>query len=174
MLNPSLLPEDQKSIKVIFLDRDGVICNNSGHYYITRPEELELNPGVIEALSELKSRGYHFIMVTNQGGISKGKNSHENVAEVHRHMKELLRNGGIELEEIYYCPHHSDNEACLCRKPLPLLLEKAIARFQVDTDRSWFIGDSDRDSEAGKAAGLRTIHIQPNSDLSQILEKIEN
>ncbi len=171
---PESAPEKPTTGKFIFLDRDGVICDNSEHYYITRPEEFRLNPGVIEALSELKSRGYRFMMVTNQGGISKGKNTHESVAEVHRHMQTLLSEGGIELEEIYYCPHHSDNEACLCRKPLPLLLEKGIARFGADRDRSWFIGDSGRDTEAGKAAGLNTLQTEPNTDLRQILLTIKD
>jgi D-glycero-D-manno-heptose 1,7-bisphosphate phosphatase len=161
-----------ESIKVIFLDRDGVICDNSEHYYITSPEQFKLNPGVIEALSELKKRGYRFVVITNQGGISQGVNTHENVALIHEHMRKLLADKEIELDEIYYCPHHGDNEACLCRKPLPLMLEKAIARFRIDREKSWFIGDSERDVEAGMAAGVKTISIASNSDVRNILSLI--
>ena len=157
---------------MIFLDRDGVLVDNSEYYYITRPDQLRLNPGVIEALSELKQKGYRFVVITNQGGISQGVNTHESVARVHEHMRQLLAEGGIELEEIYYCPHHSDNENCLCRKPLPLLLEKAIARFGVDKERSWFIGDSHRDIEAGHAAGVLTLQVIPNGDLREVLPEI--
>jgi len=157
---------------MIFLDRDGVLVDNSEHYYITRPDQLRLNPGGIEALSELKQKGYRFVVITNQGGISQGVNTHESVARVHEHMRHLLADGGIELEEIYYCPHHSDNENCLCRKPLPLLLEKAIARFGADQEKSWFIGDSDRDIEAGKAAGVLTLQVIPNGDLREVLPEI--
>ena len=160
------------SVKVIFLDRDGVLTDNSVHYYITAPSQLRLNPGVIEALYVLKNEGFRFIVITNQGGISQGMNTHESVAQVHDHLRQLLNEGGVELDEIYYCPHHSDNEACLCRKPLPLLLEKAIARFNVDNEASWFIGDSERDMSAGKAAGLHTLLITPNSDLRLVSDRI--
>ena len=83
--------------KVIFLDRDGVISDNSTYYYLTRVEEFTLNPGVLEALSELKERGYEFIVITNQGGISLGKNSAENVERIHGHMKDLFQRKGIKL-----------------------------------------------------------------------------
>ena len=118
--------------KAIFLDRDGVISDNSTHYYLTRVEDFRFNPGVVEALQELSNRGYLFIVITNQGGISQGKNSSGNVDRIHDHMRNLLLDAGVELKEIYYCPHHSDNEACLCRKPLPLMIEKAMARYRID------------------------------------------
>jgi D-glycero-D-manno-heptose 1,7-bisphosphate phosphatase len=91
---------------------------------------------------------------------------------VHNKLRQLLAEGGIELDEIFYCPHHSDNENCLCRKPLPLLLEKAIARFNVDKENSWFIGDSGRDIEAGNAAGVKTLQVEPNADLRKIVPEI--
>ena len=69
---------------------------------ITKPEQLHLNTGVVEALSELKKRGYRFVVITNQGGISQGVNTLESVDLVHDHMRQLLAEGGIELEEIYY------------------------------------------------------------------------
>lgn len=158
--------------KAIFLDRDGVISDNSAHYYLTRPEDFRFNPGVIETLQELRDRGYIFIVITNQGGISLGRNSTRNVERIHDHMRKLLLDEGVEITEIYYCPHHSDKEACLCRKPLPLLIEKAVARYHIDPATSWFIGDSQRDMDAGKAAGLRTILVQSNSNLRTSLDRI--
>jgi D-glycero-D-manno-heptose 1,7-bisphosphate phosphatase len=178
-MNPAgLIPGNKNSAdtipscRAVFLDRDGVISDNSIHYYLTRVEEFRFNPGVIEALSELGKRGYLLIVITNQGGISLGMNSIESVEMIHQHMQKLLMDAGVEITEIYYCPHHSDNEACLCRKPLPLMIEKAMARFRVDPARSWLIGDSQRDLEAGKAAGVRTLLIEPNSNLLEVLEKI--
>lgn len=159
--------------KAIFLDRDGTINNNSDHYYIWRKEDLLLNPGVVETLAELKSRGYLLIVITNQGGVSRGKYRAEDVEALHVHLRTLLEQDGISLDEIYYCPHHSKVEACLCRKPQHLLIEKALARFGIDPSSSWMIGDSDRDVEAGLAAGLRTILIEPNSDLKEVLGKID-
>ena len=158
--------------KAIFLDRDGTLNNNTEHYYITRPEDLLLNPGVVETLTDLKSRGYMLIIVTNQGGISRGLASMEQVENVHRHMVALLEKEGVVIDEVYFCPHHHEEEACLCRKPLPLMIEKALARFNIDPSQSYMIGDSARDVEAGKAAGLQTILIESNSDLRGVLDQI--
>ena len=158
--------------KAIFLDRDGTINNNCDHYYIWHKEELLLNPGVGEALTELRSRGYMLIVITNQGGISKGEFTAEDVEAVHVHLRSMLEREGVSLDEIYYCPHHSMVESCLCRKPQPLMIEKALTRFGIDPLSSWMIGDAERDVEAGKAAGLRTILIEANSDLREVLGKI--
>ncbi|MEN8204312.1 MAG: HAD family hydrolase [Bacteroidota bacterium] len=158
--------------KAIFFDRDGTLNNNQNNYYIWKPEDFKLNPGVIETLSELKEREYLLIVITNQGGVAKEEYSMDDVEEIHHHMCVLLQKEGIALDEVYVCPHHQDMEACLCRKPLPLLIEKAIASFDIDPDESWFVGDSERDMEAGRAAGLHTLLIEPNSDLRQVLEKI--
>ena len=158
--------------KAIFLDRDGTLNNNSDQYYIWQKEDFRLNPGVVEALFEWQSRGYLLIVVSNQGGISKGAYTSEDVESLHTYLGLLLEEKGIRLDEIYYCPHHSGQEACLCRKPQPLMLEKAMARFGIDPSSSWMIGDSKRDVEAGAAAGLNTILIESNSDLRETLEKI--
>ena len=158
--------------KAIFLDRDGTLNNNCDHYYIWHREELHLNPGVPEALAELQSRGYMLIVISNQGGISKGEFSSEDVELLHDYLRSLLKAKGVFLDEIYYCPHHPMVENCLCRKPMPLMIEKAIARFGIDPSTSWMIGDAQRDVEAGEAAGLQCIRIEPNSDLRRVLGKI--
>ena len=158
--------------KAVFLDRDGVLCDNSRHYYITRKVEFRLNPGVTEALSIFRDNGYLLLVITNQGGISTGQNTMENVERVHGYMRSLLQEEGIILEEIYYCPHHSDNENCLCRKPLPLMLEKGLARFGIDPKASYFIGDSDRDIQAGEAAGIPSILVKSNGNLMEVAGRI--
>jgi len=160
--------------KAIFFDRDGTLNNNQDNYYIWKPEDFKLNPSVIETLFELKELGYLLIVITNQGGVAKEEYSMDDVEEVHHHMCLLLEKEGITVDEVYVCPHHQNIEACLCRKPLPLLIEKAIARFDIDPKESWFVGDSERDMEAGKAAGLRTLLIESNSDLREVLRLIEN
>ncbi len=159
--------------KAIFLDRDGVLTNNRDHYYLTRVEDLQINPGVYETLTELQERGYLFIVVTNQGGISLGMNTVENVERIHTHMMDLFRQHGIEIMEIYYCPHHSDNETCECRKPKPGMIKRALVRYNIDPEHSFMIGDSERDIEAGEAAGVKSILIASNSNLRQVLEKID-
>ncbi len=158
--------------KAVFLDRDGVINSNQGRYYIWKREEVEINPGVVETLTHLKDQGYLLIIITNQGGIGRGIYTREEVEKIHLHIRQLLKKQGAEPDDFYYCPHHPDSGACLCRKPLPLMIEKAMARYRIDPALSWFIGDSQRDVDAGKAAGLRTILTTSNEDLQVVLKKI--
>ena len=113
------------------------------------------------------------IVITNQGGVAKEEYSMDEVEQLHDHLCLILEKEGIVLDEIYTCPHHHSIEACLCRKPLPLMIEKAIARYGIDSSQSWFVGDSERDQEAGMASGLNTILIESNSDLRQVLEQIK-
>ncbi len=158
--------------KAIFIDRDGTLNHNQDHYYVWRIEDFQLNPGVPETLAALKERGFLLVVITNQGGISRGEYSIVEVEALHLHMESLMEQEGVVLDEIYICPHHPDQEACLCRKPLPLMIEKALSRFDIDPRQSYFIGDSARDMQAGEAAGLTPILIEPNSDLTQVLDQI--
>jgi D-glycero-D-manno-heptose 1,7-bisphosphate phosphatase len=158
--------------KAVFIDRDGTLNNNRDHYYIWKIEDFQLNPGVVETLLELKQRGYMLIVITNQGGVAKEEYTMDDVEQLHDHLCLILEKEGIVLDEIYTCPHHNKIEACLCRKPLPLMIEKAIARYGIDPAQSWFVGDSDRDKEAGIASGLNTILIEPNSELRHVLNQI--
>ena len=105
------------------------------------------------------------IVITNQGGISRGQYTREDVEALHHHLNKLLEKEGAAVDEFYYCPHHSDHEKCLCRKPLPLMIQKAMAQFGIDPKQSWMIGDSQRDMEAGRAAGLKTILVESNGNL---------
>lgn len=159
--------------KAVFIDRDGVINSNEGRYYIWEKSDLEINPGVPETLRALKERGYKLIVITNQGGISRGQYSREDVEALHQHLNSLLSKEGAAVDEFYYCPHHNDLENCLCRKPQPLMILKAMARFNIDPRKSWMVGDSQRDVDAGKAAGLKTILVESNSRLSTILKQIK-
>ena len=158
--------------KVIFLDRDGVI-NNNALYYTHRKEDFVINKGVLEALKNMSSKGYEFIVITNQGGISKGLFSKEEVEIVHDEMKKAFLKNGISILEIYFCPHHSEVENCLCRKPGTVMVEKAIARFNIDPGISYFIGDQVKDVETALACGLTPVRITPNTDLRLILDLIK-
>lgn len=158
--------------KAIFLDRDGVINHPKKNYYVYRIEDFKINNGVIEALQYFQEKDYLLFVITNQGGISKRKYTAEDVKKVHDYMEEQLRDQGIYLSAIYYCPHHSSKENCLCRKPKPLMLEKAMAQFDVDPGQSWFIGDKKTDVGAGIAAGVRTLKVRKNQDLRKLLDKV--
>lgn len=153
--------------KAVFLDRDGVINKKGGSYYIFRKEEFIFNQGLFEALRYLASRGYLLIVITNQGGISKGIYTSQQTEDLHKHMVMLLEKEGIEISAVYYCPHHPDNEICSCRKPGSLLFERAISEYDVDRNSSLMIGDSDIDIEAALKAGIRGIKVVTNSSLSE-------
>ncbi len=158
--------------KAVFLDRDGVINAERGDYTWLL-EDFKLNEGLIEALKVFQQKKYLLIVISNQSGIAKGIYTKEEVEYLHLHLVRALKNQGIELAEIYYCPHHPDVSKCICRKPDSLLLEKAIARFQVDAVKSYFIGDAERDIQAGEKAGVKAIKIQPNSSLMNVIHLVD-
>jgi D-glycero-D-manno-heptose 1,7-bisphosphate phosphatase len=158
--------------KAIFFDRDGVINNNKDMYYISEPEHLILNIGIIEALKTFQDHHFILIIISNQSGISKKIYSKEDCDRVHDRLRKVLSREGIRITEIYYCPHHPEVENCLCRKPGNLLFEKALARFNIDPDLSWMIGDNETDIMAAKKTGLRTILINPNEDIRKYLHSV--
>lgn len=158
--------------KAIFIDRDGVINSDVGHYYIFRPEDFVLNEGIIDSLKKFQKAAYLLIVISNQGGVGKGQYTTKDVDAVHDKMKALLADAGIQLTEIYYCPHHNDVQKCLCRKPLNLNIEKAISRFGIDRSQSWMIGDSHRDIVAGEASGLKTLKLESNENLLPFVNQI--
>lgn len=158
--------------KVIFLDRDGVVNKERGEY-TWRVEDFIINDGLAEFISHFQQKGFFIIIVSNQGGIGKGVYTHHDVTKAHSYLQEELRKKGITLTDIYYCPHHPNTGKCLCRKPEPIMLEKAIARYDVDVTESIFIGDSKRDVEAGSLVGLHTFLIKPNENLMDHLQEIE-
>ena len=158
--------------KAIFLDRDGVInCERGDYTWLL--EDFKLNDGVVEALIEFQSRGYLLIVITNQGGIAKGLYTKADTDYLHLHLQRTLSNRGIVLTEIYYCPHHTEVTQCLCRKPGSLLLEKALARFQLDASRCYFIGDAQRDADAARSAGIRSITVPSNDSLWKVVPLVE-
>lgn len=159
--------------KAIFLDRDGIIIKERGDYNY-KESDIDIVDGIAEALRELTKHGYIFIVITNQGGIGKGLYTHARVREIHKQLKEFFSMENIKIADFYYCPHHPQSSACICRKPDSLLLEKAIARYDLDPENSWFIGDNERDEEAGKKAGVKTLLVPSNADLREYLKEILN
>jgi D-glycero-D-manno-heptose 1,7-bisphosphate phosphatase len=141
--------------KTVFLDRDGVLNVRIMNGYVTCPEDLEILPGVPEALQRLKDLGMRLVVVTNQQGIAKGLMSASNLTEIHRHLDAATHHL---IDHYYYCPHFT-HEACLCRKPKPGMLDQADRDTPVDWQHSCLIGDSDSDIEAGIARRVYTIKV---------------
>lgn len=158
--------------KAVFFDRDGTINSDEGHYYIYKPEDFVFNPGVIEGMKKLQDAGYLLFVITNQGGIAKGLYTHEDVRKVHERMCAELEQHGIKLTKIYYCPHHESVKSCVCRKPSPYMVNRAIEEFNLDKRHSWLIGDGNRDIECAEAAGVRPIRIHKNQDLTPAIKQI--
>lgn len=159
--------------KAIFLDRDGVLNRELGDY-VCRLEDFEVLPDVARALRIFQDKGYLLIVVTNQGGIAKGWYSHETLHRMHEKLRRELDRRGVVLSEIYYSPQHplyTGNS--LCRKPGSMMLEKALARFDIDPERSYLIGDRDRDLEAANKLGISGILIDSDQSLMTVIDKIK-
>ncbi len=151
--------------KAIFLDRDGVINSNADYYYVYRSSDFVLNQAVIETLKVFVKKGYSLIIISNQGGVSKKNYSKADIEKLNDFIISLFAKSNINILESYYCPHHSDIEKCICRKPDSLMIEKAIARFNIDRSKSFLIGDSERDILAAKKVGLKGIKVKANQNL---------
>ncbi|MCF8459166.1 MAG: HAD family hydrolase [Flavobacteriales bacterium] len=158
--------------KALFLDRDGVLNRERGDYTYT-VEDFEVLPDVANALKLAREKGYLLIIISNQGGIAKGIYNQERVEQLHDLMADKLAKSGVHFDEIYYCHHHNEVGKCLCRKPHSLMLEKAIARFDIDASQSVMIGDSQRDMDAAAKVGVKGFLIESNSGILQIVESLK-
>ncbi len=159
--------------KAVFLDRDGVLNKELGDY-VCKLEDFHVLEHNFKPLKELQDQGYILIVITNQGGVAKKWYTEETLGTMHQHLKDTYKLNGINITEIYYCRHHPlYNSNCLCRKPGSIMLEKAIARFNIDKTKSYFIGDRDRDVIAGEAAGVTGILIDSDQPISEVLHLIK-
>jgi histidinol-phosphate phosphatase family protein len=144
--------------KCVFFDRDGVVNRSPGDGYVTRWEDFEILPEFVACLAEARRLGFEAVIVTNQKCVAKGIVTVATLEEMHRRLlRTLERQHGLSLLDILYCPH--EDGACACRKPQPGMLLEAARKHGIDLARSWMIGDNERDVEAGRRAGCRTILV---------------
>lgn len=141
--------------KTVFLDRDGVINDNTKN--VDRPEDLILFPWAAPAIRRLNQAGYLVFIVTNQGGVELGFITEADLAAIHNHLETLLREQGTKIDGIVYCPHF--HEECDCRKPKPGMILSLATKYPIQLSNSWMIGDRESDVLAGIAAGCRTIKL---------------
>ncbi len=158
--------------KALFLDRDGVINHDPGDYTISLDEFIIL-PTVIDALRMATDKGYLIILITNQGGIAKNLYTHETVASIHDYLRRTCEESGVEINHIFYSPHHPEFGNSLSRKPERLLMERAIARYTIDAESSVMIGDRERDIQCAAQVGVRGILIPTNSALIDAVKTLE-
>ncbi len=155
----------------MFLDRDGVLNKELGDY-VCRVEDFEILDN-FAALKILQDKGYLLIVATNQGGLAKGWYSENELAKMHQKLRDTYAEHGVEFTDIFYCPHHPDFTGdCDCRKPKPGLLLQGIAKYNIDPALSYFIGDRERDVQAGTAAGVKGILVDSDQPISTVLSMI--
>jgi len=158
---------NRQKIKAIFLDRDGVINHDPGDYTKSL-DEFTILPGVIEFLKNAGSKGFAVIVITNQGGIAKGKYGLDDFYEINHFMKSEFLKADINYLDTFFCPHHDLISNCLCRKPKSGMIEKAIARYNVEVGESLMIGDKWRDLDAAHLPGVFGIKTDVNQDLRTV------
>jgi D-glycero-D-manno-heptose 1,7-bisphosphate phosphatase len=149
--------------KAIFLDRDGVL--NALVYYPSHdewespraPEDVELLPGVADAIRTAASLGFLIFVVSNQPSAAKGKVTREALQAVHEELVRQL--GDVPITAFFYCYHRSEDR-CECRKPSPYFVLEAAKSYDLDLRASWFAGDQDGDIGCGRQAGVRTALLQ--------------
>ena len=161
-----------KPKKVIFLDRDGVINKKPTKAdYVKNWNEFEFLSGSIEAISILTKNDYDIYIISNQAGIARGIMTENDLKEIHRNMVNELEKKGGEVSDIYYCPHGWD-DGCECRKPKPGMFFQAAKEHYIDLTKAVFIGDDERDVEAGEAARVKTILVTPNKSFLEIVKDL--
>ncbi len=155
----------------VILDRDGVINVKAPEgAYITRWEQFQWLPGAKDAIAALKTAGYRIVIITNQAGIARGMMAESDLQTIHDNMRRALAEEGAAIDAIYVCPH-GWNDQCSCRKPKPGMLFQAQRDFDLDLSRTCFIGDDDRDIEAGRAAGTPTVKVDREWPLIRIVNE---
>ena len=149
--------------RAVFLDRDETIIEDME--FSVDPARIRLLPGALDAMRRFQEAGYLLIVITNQSGVARGVFDEKGLAVCHEHLREKLREEGVTITDVYYCPHYSEGSveryavACDCRKPAPGMLLHAAREHDIDLEQSWMIGDRPADVGAGRAAGCRTIRV---------------
>lgn len=149
-------------MKFIFLDRDGVINKDpegwAAYSYVTRWEDFYFLPGVLDALKELTEKKYKIAILSNQAGVGKGIYTEDALNEITKKMVEKIEKNGGKIYSVNYCIHKTEDN-CDCKKPRTGLFKKAVKGLDVDFTDTYFVGDTQRDIEAGKKIGCKTILV---------------
>jgi D-glycero-D-manno-heptose 1,7-bisphosphate phosphatase len=145
-------------MKLVILDRDGVINQDSAHF-IKNPNEWIALPGSLEAIALLNQSGYRVALATNQSGIARGLFDMATLNAIHDKMHRALALVGGRMDALFYCPHAADDH-CACRKPKSGMIEDIARRFSVDLKDVYAVGDALRDLQAFANAGCKPILVK--------------
>ncbi|GHV89647.1 hypothetical protein AGMMS50268_01500 [Spirochaetia bacterium] len=172
--------------KAVFLDRDGVINPlvyniDTGEYESPHyPEDFSIYPHALKSLKILKEQGFIIIIISNQPSYAKGKTTLENIKAIENLLCIFSEENGLLIDDYFYCYHHPAGvipeytKTCRCRKPGTLFLEKAIKKYDLETEKCYFIGDQDTDIKCGNAMNMHTIKINNKHSLKKSGTEIPN
>jgi D,D-heptose 1,7-bisphosphate phosphatase len=148
-----------KKKPAVFLDRDGVLTEENG--YVCSIEEMRIFPYAKDCVRQIKKKGYYTIVITNQSGVARGLFTEEMLIEMNNYLQKK-----IGVDAIYYCPHYQKGKEekytmnCNCRKPKTGMIERACKEFDIDMEKSFFVGDRAGDIMAGRNAGIKTVLLE--------------
>jgi len=157
---------------VLFLDRDGVI-NEKRLDYVKDINELKFLPNIFNAIKKFNDMGFIIIVITNQSVVNRKIISEIQLKEIHDHMLKTMEKNSCKIIKIYYCPHHPD-EKCNCRKPNTGMIEQAIKDFKIKIPNAILIGDSESDIEAATRMKIKSMKIQINGQLADLIEDVKD
>ena len=144
-------------MKLVILDRDGVI-NYDSDQYIKSPGEWKPMPGSLEAIAKLTQAGYKVVIASNQSGIGRGLFDMDTLNAIHDKMHRAVQSLGGRIDAVFYCPHTSESK-CGCRKPKPGMFLRIGACFNTDLSEAFVIGDSLRDLQPAASVGARPVLV---------------
>lgn len=156
-------------VKLVILDRDGVINHDSDKYIKTVDEWLPIE-GSIEAIAKLKTHGYNVAIATNQSGIGRGYYNVDTMHDMHKKLANCLNLFNASIDHIEFCPHVPDDN-CACRKPKPGMLKTIIERFGVEASNTCFVGDTLSDLAAAEHAKMPFALVKTGKG-ERILERV--
>ena len=158
-------------MKVVFLDRDGVL-NRDRADYVKNLQEFEMLRGAAEAVARLNRMGYRVVVVSNQAGVGKGLIPEEVLSQITEALHHAVQQAGGEIGAVYYCTHRPEDD-CDCRKPRPRLILKACRALGIQPSECVFIGDAERDVKAAHAAGCGSVLVLTGFATEEDVEHFE-
>ncbi len=160
------------------MDRDGTIIKQVELMHSV--SELQLLSGAARAIGALNKLGFLVVVVTNQPVVARGIVGPKEIDAIHAVLIERLNGKGAKIDAVYFCPHHPEATMpeyrlrCRCRKPEPGMILKGLKKLNINSKKSFMVGDALIDVVAGKKAGLKTILVKTGPGHARLDEKYKD